>query len=144
MLVNPGFPIETRWAYQRLTASRKEVHPISDQLKEIETQQTLSWNQVVDLMENDFESALFPIFPALSQLKNDLFSVGAQAALLSGSGSTVFGVFPTEDAAHGAQRLLQAESQRQVFAVRACSTDLLQANTSLISTAVESESDHYP
>jgi 4-diphosphocytidyl-2-C-methyl-D-erythritol kinase len=48
---------------------------------------------------NDFESAVFAHHPRLKDLKNELLRVGARRAALSGSGSAVFGIFDTEQAA---------------------------------------------
>jgi 4-diphosphocytidyl-2-C-methyl-D-erythritol kinase len=42
---------------------------------------------------NAFESIIFPLYPEIGQLKSKLIGLGATAALMSGSGSTVFGIF---------------------------------------------------
>ncbi len=96
VLVHPGFPIETRWAYQRLAESRAGATPLEERLGELEGKQMLRWDDVSPLMANDFEAPLLPSFPALVTVKNMLFRAGAEQALLSGSGSTVFGVFRDE------------------------------------------------
>lgn len=122
VLVNPGFPIETKWAYERLASTREKVRPIHDELKKVDHGRTIAWDDLTGLMENDFEPALFPVFPELSQLKTELLAAGAQAALLSGSGATMFGVFPDERTALEAKRALNRDSRRQVFAVKSHST----------------------
>ena len=48
---------------------------------------------------NDFEQTVFPLHPAIAQLKERLLKAGALYASMSGSGSTVFGLF--EDDAEG-------------------------------------------
>jgi 4-diphosphocytidyl-2-C-methyl-D-erythritol kinase len=45
------------------------------------------------LLSNDFEAAVFPRFPQLSEWKDRLLKAGALLAMLSGSGSALFGVF---------------------------------------------------
>ena len=144
VLVNPSFPIETRWAYEQLSASRNEIVPIPIRLKTIETYRQFSWDEVVDIMENDFESALFPVFPALNRLKLELLSAGAQAALLSGSGATVFGVFPTEDSARYAQRMIGSQPQMQVFVIRSGSSDPSHDGVTPMGTTLESEITNFP
>jgi 4-diphosphocytidyl-2-C-methyl-D-erythritol kinase len=115
VLVNPGFPIETKWAYQRLSSSRETILPIAPSLKGIQHNQTVTWDELVSLMENDFESALFPVFPKLKKLKTDLLAVGAQVALLSGSGATMIGIFPDEKAAVQAKAALPSDSCYRVI-----------------------------
>ncbi|HEC25121.1 MAG TPA: 4-(cytidine 5'-diphospho)-2-C-methyl-D-erythritol kinase [bacterium] len=48
---------------------------------------------------NDFESVMFEKYPILKEIKESFISYGAEASLLSGSGSTVFGAFKTSDSA---------------------------------------------
>ena len=48
---------------------------------------------------NDFEDSVFPSFPAIENLKVALYDRGARYACMSGSGSSVFGVFDSEDEA---------------------------------------------
>lgn len=103
VLVHPGFPIETRWAYDRLAATRKHVRPLSEQHSRIASQVSLAWEDVIPLMENDFEQPLVPVYDAIREIKARLLSKGAETALLSGSGATVFGIFRDEDSAVRAQ-----------------------------------------
>ncbi len=119
VLVNPGFPIETRWAYEQLSAGRAGVPPLSEALRRVEREGALSWEQAVTLMENDFEAALVPTHGVLGQIKQQLLAAGAEAALLSGSGATVFGVFRDKAAAVRAQEALSRTKGWRVFAVPA-------------------------
>jgi 4-diphosphocytidyl-2-C-methyl-D-erythritol kinase len=102
-LVNPGFPLETRWAYERLAATRSMAQPLSDALRKFPAQRRASWDEVVPLMQNDFEAALAPTHPALAEIRGELLAKGAEAALLSGSGATVFGIFHDESTALNAR-----------------------------------------
>ncbi|MFM8550954.1 MAG: 4-(cytidine 5'-diphospho)-2-C-methyl-D-erythritol kinase [Nitrospiraceae bacterium] len=114
-LVYPGFPIETRWAYQFLAVSRREVRPLSATLIKLMGRDRLSWDEIVPLMENDFEGALAPVHPALSEIKAELLLAGAEGALLSGSGATVFGVFRDRETAVRAKDLLGRSEGRRAF-----------------------------
>ncbi len=68
-------------------------------------------------MYNIFESAVFPIVPASGAVKERLFSLGARAAMMSGSGPAVFGVFESEQLAKEARSALSLEGYT-VFAAK--------------------------
>lgn len=117
VLVNPGFPVETKWAYQQLSATRPEVRPLSDSHAALERERHLSWEQVLGVAENDFEGPVFKAHPVLREIKEQLLAHGAESALLSGSGATVFGVFRDETQARQAEGRFQTEPRLKVYAV---------------------------
>jgi 4-diphosphocytidyl-2-C-methyl-D-erythritol kinase len=119
VLVNPGFPIETRWAYERLAGARRGVRQLSEGLRRLDGKAALSWDEVIPLMENDFEEALAPVHQVIGTIKAELVSLGAEAALLSGSGATVFGIFRDENSARRARETVSLTEGRRAFAVRA-------------------------
>ena len=116
VLVNPGFPIETKWAYEQLSMRRSSVAPLADSLRRVVGGATASWDQVIPLMENDFEAAVGPSHPELAKVAQALRDAGAEAAMLSGSGATVFGVFSDEASAVCARRALGAINGWRVLA----------------------------
>ena len=70
-------------------------------------------------IENDFERVVFPEYPELRDIKGELERTGAVYASLSGSGSSLYGLFRSRaEAARGAVRL-----QRQGVAAVATRTD---------------------
>ena len=115
VLVNPGFPVETKWAYQQLTANRAGVVPLSQSHAMLEQASELGWEQVLEAAENDFEGPVFKAYPLLQEIKHRLLALEADVALLSGSGATVFGVFRDEVKARQAQALFMNEPQFKVF-----------------------------
>lgn len=125
VLVNPGFPIETKWAYQQLSSTRREVRPLSAPHSGLAQEETVAWERILGVMENDFEIPVFQAHPGLRTIRQRLLAEGAEAALLSGSGATVFGVFDDEARARGAVARLQADSQLKLYAVPVCSGPLL-------------------
>lgn len=68
-----------------------------------------------DDLENDFESVIFDMEPEIRRAKEALLDAGAREALLAGSGSTVFGVFPDQQAQQIAIDKIQLEAGWQVF-----------------------------
>ena len=91
LLVKPDLFVSTREAFSRIRPRRQET-PLSEVIERpIE-----EWK---GLMFNDFEESVFPQFPAIGELKEKLYRQGALYAAMSGSGSSVFGLFsPEEDA----------------------------------------------
>ena len=65
--------------------------------------------------ENDFEAPVFAAHGELREIKRSLQAHGAEIALLSGSGATVFGVFADEARARLAQAQFVSESAMKVF-----------------------------
>jgi 4-diphosphocytidyl-2-C-methyl-D-erythritol kinase len=124
VLVNPGFGVETKWAYQQLSATRSGVRPIAEFHGWLEQQDWVSWDHLLKGAENDFERPVFEAHPMLREIKQQLLAEGAEAALLSGSGATVFGVFKNEASAVKAKVAFRADSKLKVFAVPACSAPL--------------------
>lgn len=86
LLVNPGIHIYTGWAFSQLDLSM----PPAISLKEIIQQPVPTWK--VHLI-NDFEKPVFELHPEIGAIKDQLYSMGAEYAAMSGSGSTVFGLF---------------------------------------------------
>jgi 4-diphosphocytidyl-2-C-methyl-D-erythritol kinase len=127
VLVNPGFPVETRWAYQQLSASREVVRPLSDALQQLGSHSVLDWSEIIPLVENDFESPVFARHPVLAQIKHQLQSQGAEAALLSGSGATMFGVFAGQADAERAAALFTRDPNMKAYAVPAAGSPITLA-----------------
>lgn len=111
VLVNPHLHVSTGWVYQnlRLTA-RKDDDIIRRFYGKIE--------DVCAILANDLESVTIGRFPVIREIKERLLRVGACGSLMSGSGSTVFGLFKDEVAARRAAETLAAESNWFVVAVK--------------------------
>ena len=120
VLVNPGFGVNTKWAYQELAATRSTVTPLSLVQQELDRQSRVNWAQLIAAAENDFEAPVFATHGELREIKRSLLVHGAEIALLSGSGATVFGVFADEARARSAQAQFASESVMKVFVVPTC------------------------
>ena len=124
VLVNPGFGVNTKWAYQELAATRTAVTPLSLVQRELDRQSRVSWAQLIAAAENDFEAPVFDAYGKLREIKRSLQAHGAEFALLSGSGATVFGVFEDEARAQRAHAQFARENLMNVFVVPTCSGPL--------------------
>ena len=85
VLVKPDVAVSTKEAYAGIT-------PCSTQKKCIDIlgQPISTWR---DELKNDFEDSVFSKLPVLSDIKKSLYDKGALYAAMSGSGSTVYGIF---------------------------------------------------
>ena len=86
--------IETSWAYSQFK-NGLDTSSSSINLAGLLNKKTTSFNKL-KLIENDFESIVIPAYPEIGEIKEKLCAFGAQYASLSGSGSTVFGIFNDE------------------------------------------------
>lgn len=85
VLINPGIHISTKEAFSNLTLEMPEKS-----IQQIISQHISTWkNELV----NDFEINVFQLFPEIKEIKNNLYNAGAIYASMTGSGSTVFGIF---------------------------------------------------
>jgi 4-diphosphocytidyl-2-C-methyl-D-erythritol kinase len=107
VLITPGFPVSTAQAYRDLSA---RLTTESEQNK-IFSFQLLAWGGGVSAA-NDFEAVVFEQHPRLAILKRKLARAGATEALMTGSGSAVFGLFRDRN---GASRALGRLGDEQVF-----------------------------
>ncbi len=85
VIVNPGIHINTGWAFRQLTPKEPENH-----LAEVIKKPVVEWKEG---LTNDFEAPIFNSYPEVKEVKETLYAAGAVYASMSGSGSTVFGLF---------------------------------------------------
>ena len=98
LLVVPNLHIDTKWAYGK-------AKNILDKPIEIVNFAGFNRKGIIpfELFENDFEAIVVPAYPEIGQIKNSLRAHKARFASLSGSGSTVFGIFDEEADAKSAE-----------------------------------------
>lgn len=85
VLINPGIHINTGQAFSQL---KNFTHQSS--LKKVITRPVQTWKNE---LTNDFEIPVFSQYPEIEEIKKTLYETGAEYASMSGSGSTVFGLF---------------------------------------------------
>lgn len=85
VIVKPNIFVSTRSAFSQITP-RKPIRRV----KEIIQLPIEEWKEY---LHNDFEDSVFPQFPAIRQIKQQLYESQAIYASMSGSGSSVFGIF---------------------------------------------------
>jgi 4-diphosphocytidyl-2-C-methyl-D-erythritol kinase len=90
-IVNPGIHVSTPLAYKLLNRTNEAVEEI-DFVSILEQYHNKPLN-FRERITNDFEDVVFDLHPEIRNIKEKLYSIGADFALMSGSGSTVFGLF---------------------------------------------------
>lgn len=95
LLLAPGIHVSTPEAYRALSPTL--THP---ERKLLEFQESMRHPLERPLI-NDFESVVFPLHPRLKAFKHRLLNQGAKQALMSGSGSSVFGLFNRKETLAG-------------------------------------------
>lgn len=88
-LIHPGIHISTAWAFDQLHPCKKDKS-----ILDIIQQPIATWK--TELI-NDFEAPVFEAHPMLANIKAQLYSKGAIYASMSGSGSSLFGLFPKSE-----------------------------------------------
>ncbi len=90
VLVKPNVHVSTRDAYGGITPQKP-----ARALHELIQLPIEEWR---DTIHNDFEDTVFPLFPQIAAVKQQLYVLGATYASMSGSGASVFGLFRTPQA----------------------------------------------
>jgi len=85
VIVNPDIHVNTGWAFKQL-----QIQPPARSLLQVIQASVDTWKETVT---NDFEEAAARAFPAIAEIKMVLYQQGAVYASMTGSGSTVFGLF---------------------------------------------------
>ncbi|OJJ14159.1 4-(cytidine 5'-diphospho)-2-C-methyl-D-erythritol kinase [marine bacterium AO1-C] len=85
VLVYPATHVSTGEAYAGIALKHSTMS-----IQEIFQKETNEWK---NLLKNDFEPQIFAKYPSIAQLKNQLYEQGAIYASMTGSGSTLFGIF---------------------------------------------------
>nr|WP_294480087.1 4-(cytidine 5'-diphospho)-2-C-methyl-D-erythritol kinase [uncultured Bacteroides sp.] len=85
MIIKPDVFVSTREAFSNIRPQRPE-HSV----KEVIKRPVSEWRET---LINDFEASVFPLHPVISEIKEELYRQGAVYASMSGSGSSVFGLF---------------------------------------------------
>ncbi len=111
LLILPDISISTAWAYGAFKNCLEEA---SDRPNFAHFLERKNLSQTI--FDNDFERIVIPAYPEIGEIKKGLIEAGADYASLSGSGSTVFGIFSDESHAKTAQ--LKFRKQYRTFLTR--------------------------
>jgi 4-diphosphocytidyl-2-C-methyl-D-erythritol kinase len=88
LIVNPGIHISTNWAFQNL-----ELTPNKKSLKELCEQGSVTIEEIKNYAVNDFEKIVYKKYPEIKSVKDKLITSGADFVSMTGTGSTIYGIF---------------------------------------------------
>jgi 4-diphosphocytidyl-2-C-methyl-D-erythritol kinase len=101
LIAKPSVSVSTRFVYQNLRLDENTVHPDIDAL--IADVRAGDFDGICRDMGNVLESVTIPNYPVIEQIKEQMMKSGASAAMMSGSGPTVFGLFSNVESARRAK-----------------------------------------
>ena len=110
VIVTPPLPVSTSWVYGnlKLKLTTGEYNYIVNFLKGDSF-------KVSHILENDLEEVTTAHFPIINTIKKHLVDAGAEGALMTGSGPSVFGIFPSLNQAISAKQSLISKNPGDVF-----------------------------
>ncbi|MCX5875454.1 MAG: 4-(cytidine 5'-diphospho)-2-C-methyl-D-erythritol kinase [Deltaproteobacteria bacterium] len=120
VLVNPGFPVSTKWVYENFTLTTGG-NPYILGREFVHGKGACAGPGNLPLY-NELEAVTIRKYPELGCIKDELLADGAHGALMSGSGPTVFGLFEDEAQAQKSVARFAQRFPRNVFLARPLST----------------------
>ena len=114
LIGKPGISVSTKYVYTTLDLNTDTVHPDIDGMKKALEDGNLYG--ITERMGNVLQDVTIPAYPEVERIKEQMKTLGAGNAMMSGSGPTVFGIFDNEEKAQEAcQKLRESGSCQQVF-----------------------------
>lgn len=113
LLINPGFSVSTRWVYQSFALTENKIGSSLKRSQEGAVEPcvpdgTIQAGQCSIVACNDLEKVTVAQYPEIEQIKGRVIESGAVAALMSGSGPTVFGLFDNRQQAEACFSLFKS------------------------------------
>ena len=107
LIAKPPVNVSTKLVYEKLDNTDVKLHPDIDGIIE-----AIKLKDVALVLE----SVTVPLYPVIDSIKKDMIEHGAINAMMSGSGPTVFGIFPDEQSMIACQQFLRQKGEaRQVY-----------------------------
>ena len=114
LIGKPGISVSTKYVYTTLDLNTDTVHPDIDGMKKALEDGNLYG--ITERMGNVLQDVTIPAYPEVERIKEQMKTLGAVNAMMSGSGPTVFGIFDNEEKAQEAcQKMRESGSCQQVF-----------------------------
>lgn len=119
VVAKPDIDVSTAFVYRNLQADRLPFHPDIDGMAEALAAGDL--RGITDRMGNVLETVTVREYPVIDSIKKRMCGLGAENALMSGSGPTVFGIYRDKETAENAAKAIREEKLAgTVFVTRFC------------------------
>ncbi len=99
LIIYPRINISTKEVFQNIS-----VNNLNFDFYSLFEKEKLNYDVVRSKVKNDFEKFVFGRYPEIEKIKSQLYKDGALFALMSGSGSSVYGIFPNLNSAERAKK----------------------------------------
>lgn len=114
VVAKPDINVSTKFVYENLHANELKVHPDIDGMIDAIREGDLSG--ITERMGNVLETVTVKEYPVIEEIKSLMKQAGAENALMSGSGPTVFGIFTDRESAKAAAKQIKEKGfASQVF-----------------------------
>ncbi len=110
VLIYPNFEVSTRWAYRHFVLTNRQFR--INLHKFLRTPEGVS-----RILLNHLEDVVSRRYPQIGLMKKKLLSAGAMGALMTGSGPTVFGLFPDEKSAAKGYREIEKSIRKEGWVI---------------------------
>ena len=104
LIVNPGIHISTAWAFNNI-----DLKKISIGRKRLSELNRFSLLEITQIANNDFEQIVFGKYPLLKNIKDRILQFGAAFSSLSGTGSTIYGIFSNLQQSRKAEEIFKRD-----------------------------------
>jgi 4-diphosphocytidyl-2-C-methyl-D-erythritol kinase len=104
LIVNPGIHISTKWAFDNIKISEHKKD-----ISELTSNKSISLSDIKEYVVNDFEDIVFEKYPEIKSLKNELYNLGASFVSMTGTGSSVYGIFTNLQKARWAKESFEGQ-----------------------------------
>lgn len=119
VVAKPDMDVSTAFVYQNLRVDSLPSHPDIDGM--VKALAAGELRGITDRMGNVLETVTVPAYPVIDRIKTRMRELGAENALMSGSGPTVFGIYKEKETAKKAAEVIREEKLAgAVFATRFC------------------------
>ncbi len=118
ILVKPRVSVSTPWVYGTLKVNEISESDRPDTALLIKALEKRDLRKVAEHMKNVLELVTIPRHSIVQDAKNRLIDLGALGSMMSGSGPTVFGIFPDRSSSTEAYKIITRDNRWQCFLTR--------------------------
>lgn len=104
LVVNPRINVSTKEAFSSILPNIYKTD-----FKSLIIEDKLNYSTARAILKNDFEKSVFTRHPLIQQIKEEIYNCGALFSMMSGTGSTVYGIFPSLESAELAKSKMPAD-----------------------------------